>query len=53
MHPNHPLTVGVPPFGTIHQVHTADSFATMALQKLDAFLEKAGSDVRYIFESHP
>jgi hypothetical protein len=53
MHPNHPLTVGVPPFGAIHQLHTADSFAARALQKLDAFLEKAGSDVRYVFESHP
>jgi hypothetical protein len=58
MHPNHPLLVGVPDrkgaaFGTIHQVHTADSFTTMALQKLDAFLEMAGSDVRYVFESHP
>jgi hypothetical protein len=40
-------------FGTIHQVHTADSFATMALQKLDAFLETAGRDERYVFESHP
>src|SRR6516162_7677064 len=42
MHPNHPLLVGVPDrmgaaFGTIHRVHTADSFATMAIQKLDAF----------------
>jgi hypothetical protein len=58
MHPNHPLLVGVPDrmgaaFGTIHEVHTADSFATMALQRLDAFLENAGSDVRYVFESHP
>jgi hypothetical protein len=59
MHPNHPLLVGVPDrgmgaaFGTIHQVHTADSFATMALQKLDAFLETAGRDERYVFESHP
>jgi hypothetical protein len=53
MHPNHPLTVGVPPFGTIHQLHTADSFAARALQKFDAFLEKAGSDGSYIFESHP
>ena len=59
MHPNHPLLVGVPDrgmgaaFGTIHEVHTADSFATMALEKLDAFLEEAGSDVRYVFESHP
>jgi hypothetical protein len=25
----------------------------MALQKLDTFLEKAGSDERYAFESHP
>jgi hypothetical protein len=40
-------------FGTIHQVHTADSFAKMALQKLDAFLETAGPDERYVFESHP
>jgi hypothetical protein len=40
-------------FGTIHQVHTADLFATMALQKLDAFLETAGSDETYVFESHP
>jgi hypothetical protein len=58
MHPNHPLLVGVPDrmgaaFGTTHQVHTADSFATMALQKLDAFLETAGPDERYVFESHP
>ena len=58
MRPNHPLLVGVPDrmgaaFGSIHQFHRADSFATMALQKLDAFLEKAGSDVRYVFESHP
>ena len=57
-HPNHPLLVGAPDgmgaaFGTIHQVHTADSFATMALQKLDAFLGNAGSDVRCVFESHP
>jgi hypothetical protein len=56
--PNHPLLVGVPDkmgaaFGTIHQVHTADSFATRALQKLDGFLEKAESDERYVFESHP
>src|SRR5262245_57315982 len=48
MHPNHPLLVEVPDrmgaaFGTIPQHHTADSFATMALQKLDAFLENAGS----------
>ena len=58
MHANHPLLVGVPDrmgaaFGTIHRVHTADSFATMAIQKLDAFLQNAGSDVRYVFESHP
>lgn len=53
MDPDHPLLVGVPPFGTIHQIHTADSFAARALQKLDAFLEKAGSDGRYVFESHP
>ena len=53
MHPNHPLTVGVPPFGTIHQLHTADSFAASALQKFDAFLAKAGSDGSYVFESHP
>jgi hypothetical protein len=51
MHPNHPLLVGVPDrmgaaFGSIHQFHTADSFATKALQKLGAFLKKAGSDVR-------
>jgi hypothetical protein len=41
-HPNHPLLVGVPDrmgaaFGTIHQVHTADSFATMALQSSTPF----------------
>ena len=53
MHPNHPLLVGVPPFGTIHRVHTADSFAARALQKLDAFVEKTGSDGSYVFESHP
>ena len=55
---DHPLLVGVPDrmgaaFGTIHQVHTPDSFATVALLKLDAFLEMAGSNVRYVFESHP
>ena len=53
MHPSHPLLVGVPPFGTIHQVHTAASFAARALQKFDAFLEKAGSNGSYVFESHP
>jgi hypothetical protein len=40
-------------FGTINRLHTADSFATMALQKLDAFVTMAGADVRYVFESHP
>ena len=58
MHPSHPLLVGVPDrkgaaFGTIYQVHTADSFATKALQKLDAFLDEAGCDMRYVFERHP
>jgi hypothetical protein len=57
-HPDHPLLVGVPDrmgaaFATIHRVHTADSFATMALQKLDAFVKKAGSGGRFVFESHP
>jgi len=56
--PNHPLRVGAPDkmgaaFGDIHQAHTADSFATMSLQKLDAFLQTSKSDVRYVFESYP
>ena len=40
-------------FRDIHQAHTADSFATMSLQKLDAFLQTSKSDVRYVFESYP
>lgn len=55
---NHPLLVGTPDpvgagFADIHETHSADSFAAAALRKLEGFLETAGDDVLYIFESHP
>jgi hypothetical protein len=56
--PDHPLLVGVPDqqgaaFADIHEVHSADSFAVAALQKLEGFLNTAKQDVHHVFESHP
>jgi hypothetical protein len=56
--PNHPLLVGTPDrmgaaFADIHVIHSADSFAAAALGRLASFLESAGHDVLYVFESHP
>jgi hypothetical protein len=56
--PDHPLLVGTPDqmgaaFADIHEKHTADSFAAAALERLQSFLENAGHDVLYVFESHP
>jgi len=56
--PNHPLLVAAPDqigaaFADIHAIHSADSFAAAALGRLDSFLESAGCDVLYVFESHP
>jgi hypothetical protein len=58
MAPDHPLLVAAPDqigaaFAGIHEVHSADSFAAAALGRLDSFLQSAGSDVLYVFESHP
>jgi hypothetical protein len=58
MAPDHPLLVAAPDqigaaFAGIHERHSADSFAAAALGRLDAFLESAGSDRLYVFESHP
>ena len=56
--PNHPLLVAAPDpmgaaFADIHKVHSGDSFAAVALRRLESFLESAGCDVLYVFESHP
>jgi len=56
--PNHPLLVATPDpmgaaFADIHEIHSADSFAAAALVRLESFLESAGRDVLYVFESHP
>jgi len=56
--PNHPLLVAAPDrmgaaFADIHEIHSADSFAAAALGRLESFLESAGCDVLYVFESHP
>ena len=56
--PNHPLLVGTPDrrgaaFADIHEMHSTDSFAAAALGRLESFLESAGHDVLYVFESHP
>jgi hypothetical protein len=56
--PNHPLLVGTPDqmgaaFADIHAMHSADSFAAAALERLERFLESARHDVLYVFESHP
>ena len=57
-HPNHPLLVGVPDkqgaaFADLHEIHSAQSFAVVALQKLEAFLNTAQKGTQYVFESHP
>jgi hypothetical protein len=54
----HPLLVGSPDamgaaFGKIHEVHSAESFAVAALDRLRAFLETAEDRALYVFESHP
>jgi len=54
----HPLLVAAPDrmgaaFADIHEIHSADSFAAAALGRLESFLESAGCDVLYVFESHP
>jgi hypothetical protein len=56
--PNHPLLVASPDrmgaaFADIHEIHSGDSFAAAALGRLGSFLESAGCDVLYVFESHP
>ena len=55
---HHPLLVGSPDqmgaaFADIHEAHSAETFAAAALGRLDVFLERAESDVLYVFESHP
>jgi len=55
---NHPLLVAAPDrmgaaFADIHEIHSVDSFAAAALGRLESFLESAGCDVLYVFESHP
>jgi hypothetical protein len=56
--PDHPLLVGMPDtmgaaFADIHHVHSTESFATAALEKLERFLASAEGDMPYVFESHP
>jgi hypothetical protein len=58
MDADHPLLVGSQDqigaaFADIHEKHSADSFASAALERLDAFLARAESGVLYVFESHP
>jgi len=55
---DHPLLVAAPDrmgaaFSDIHEVHSPASFAAAALDRLESFLTSAGSDVLYVFESHP
>ena len=55
---DHPLLVGIPDqkgaaFAGIHELHSIDSFTAAALGRLASFLEGAGHDVLYVFESHP
>ena len=40
-------------FADIGESHSWDSFAAAALGKLEAFLESAGCDELYVFESRP
>src|SRR5260370_26645814 len=56
--PNNRLLVAEPDrmgaaFADIHEMHSVDSFAAAALGRLESFLESAGCDVLYVFESHP
>src|SRR5215470_11114930 len=56
--PNHPLLVSTPDqmgaaFADIHERHSVGSFAAAALGRLESFLEGAGHNVLYVFESHP
>ena len=56
--PNHPLLVSTPDqmgaaFADIHEIHSAGSFAAAALGLLESFLEGAGHNLLYVFESHP
>lgn len=56
--PQHPLLVGTPDqmgaaFAGIQEIHSADSFAEAALERLVAFLKGAEHDALYVFESHP
>jgi hypothetical protein len=56
--PDHPLLVAAPDqmgaaFADIHETHSADSFAAAALGRLGSFIESAGCDLLYVFESHP
>ncbi|MHC2385464.1 hypothetical protein ACVMHZ_007468 [Bradyrhizobium liaoningense] len=56
--PDHPLLVGRPDrmgaaFADIHEIYSVGSFAAAALERLETFLEGAGHDVLYVFESHP
>ena len=56
--PHHPLLVGVPDekgaaFADIHEFHSAGSFATAALEKLEGFLASTEGGTCYVFESHP
>lgn len=56
--PDHPLLAATPDrmgaaFADIHEIHSWDSFAAAALAKLESFLESAGGDVLYVFDSHP
>ena len=56
--PDHPLLAATPDrmgaaFADIHEIHSWGSFAAAALGKLESFLEHAGCDVLYVFESHP
>jgi hypothetical protein len=55
---DHPLLVAAPDrmgaaFANIQEIHSADSFAAAGLGRLESFLASAGSDVLYVFESHP
>jgi len=56
--PGHPLLVGVPDeqgaaFADIHETYSAQSFAVLALQKLERFLKTTKKGAQYVFESHP
>jgi hypothetical protein len=55
---DHPLLVGSPDdkgaaFPKIHELYSVESFATMALDRLNAFLKTAEDSTLYVFESQP